>query len=375
MYHIYTSDQTPAQVIADETASRPSEPARPTAVQFLDALFAHIDEQMIYLCSFPNERHDETQPSERHLLMRASGQMASSFITKWDKSGRGMFVCVSALKAGSQKRKKETIAQTVCLHADIDFKDVDLLGAEPLNDVLRHLARLRMQPSITVSSGNGVHAYWLLTEPLDTQANLDRIEATLRQLADLVAGDLSVCEVSRVLRLPGSHNTKNGAWHEVVITSFHPARRYEIDDMEEWLSEQSPVMLRRSRERAKTAGEYMIAPERSRVETEPDFFAEYAKRVGFKPPVNVEQRLRAMMYMAGGDNSIHTTQLSVTASLLNAGVPIDGVVERVLVATRLAAGEYGARWNWRREERKVRGMCETWLKKHASRYRKRREAP
>ncbi len=51
--------------------------------------------------------------------------------------------------------------------------------------------------------------------------------------------------------------------------------------------------------------------------------------------------------MAGGENSIHTTQLSVTAALLNAGVPLNDVVERVLLATRAAAGEYGARWNWR----------------------------
>jgi hypothetical protein len=45
-------------------------------------------------------------------------------------------------------------------------------------------------------------------------------------------------------------------------------------------------------------------------------------------------------------------------------VPIDDVVERVLVATRAAAGEYGARWNWQREERKILDLCLSWLKKH-----------
>ena len=44
--------------------------------------------------------------------------------------------------------------------------------------------------------------------------------------------------------------------------------------------------------------------------------------------------------------------------------PIDEVVERVLVATRAAAGEYGERWNWQREERKILKMCLSWLKKH-----------
>ncbi|MCK1525684.1 MULTISPECIES: hypothetical protein [unclassified Bradyrhizobium] len=42
----------------------------------------------------------------------------------------------------------------------------------------------------------------------------------------------------------------------------------------------------------------------------------------------------------------------------------------MLIATRAGAGEYGARWNWRREERKVRSMCTTWLKKHPRRNRK-----
>lgn len=336
-------------------------------IEFLKALFAYTIEP-IYICSFPNERDDDKQPGERHVITRAPGHI-TSFLDNWDKPGRGGFFCVATVRAGT-KRNKTNVVETVSLHADIDFKDVDLLGAEPLSDVLRHLARLRILPSITVSSGNGVHAYWLLTEPVDAQQNMERIEAVLRQLADIVAGDLAVCEVSRVMRLPGSRNTKHGAWKEVVVTSFNPDRRYEFDDIEEWLSEQSPVMLRRSRERAKQAGEYMVAQEPPAA-GQTGFFAEYAKRVGFKPRVNVEQRLRAMMYMAGGENAIHTTQLSVTASLLNAGVPMDDVVERVLIATRAAAGEYGARWNWRREERKVRGMCETWLKKHARRNPKR----
>jgi hypothetical protein len=333
-------------------------------IDFLKTIHAHTSEP-IYVCSFTNER--EAAP-ERHVITRTPGTI-TSFVEKWDKPGRGLFFCLGTVMGA--KRNKPNVAETPCLHVDIDFKHVDLLGADPLNDVLRHLARLRILPSITVSSGGGVHAYWLLTEPLPTQENMERIEAVLRQLADVVAGDLAVCEVSRVMRLPGSHNTKNGAWKEVKVTSFDPERRYELDDIEEWLSEQSPVMLRRSRERAKTAGERMTVHEPT-TGSESDFFADFAKRHGIKPPINVEQRLRAMMYMAGGENSIHITQRSVTASLLNAGVLIDEVVERVLVATRLAAGEYGARWNWLREERKVRGMCETWLKKRPPRNPKRR---
>jgi hypothetical protein len=76
-----------------------------------------------------------------------------------------------------------------------------------------------------------------------TQENIERIEAALRQLADLIAGDLPVCEVSRVLRLPGSHNTKRGEWNSVEVIELHPDRRYELDDLEEWFAEQSPIRL------------------------------------------------------------------------------------------------------------------------------------
>jgi hypothetical protein len=165
-----------------------------------------------------------------------------------------------------------------------------------------------------------------------------------------VAGDLAVCEVSRVMRLPSTHNTKNGAWTEVTALSLDGRRRYELDDLEEWLSEVSPILLRKSRQRALTAGE-----------TNP--FFEFARQCGIKERIDVDQRLADMMYMAGGLNSIHTTQRSCTAALLNRGMHIDEVVERVLVATRAAAGEYGPRWNWQREERKIRGMCLSWLRK------------
>ena len=72
-------------------------------------------------------------------------------------------------------------------HADIDFKDVDTLGEEPTKFVLRQLAWLKYQPSIIVFSGGGIHAYWLFKEPVETPDNIDRIEAALRQLADVLA--------------------------------------------------------------------------------------------------------------------------------------------------------------------------------------------
>jgi P4 family phage/plasmid primase-like protien len=330
--------------------------AAKTPIDFLKTLFAHTEGQ-IYTCSFPNERDDGRQDGERHVISRKPAQI-TRFINKWDKPERGLFFCVGTVKPGA-KRNKDNIAETICLHGDLDFAKID--GNPTRDEVLRQLKRLKHQPSAIVFSGNGVHCYWLFKEALATQGNIERIEAALRQLADLVAGDLPVCEASRVLRMPGSHNTKDGAWTEVEVISLDADRRYELDDLEEWLSEQSPVMFRKEREFGKTVGE-----------VEHDFFARYAKEFGIKAPIDVEARLCGMMYMGGGDSSIHQTQLAVSAALLNQNVPTDEVVAILMDATRRAAGEYGVRWNWKREERNLNKMCDTWLKKHPPEERKKK---
>jgi hypothetical protein len=126
--------------------------------------------------------------------------------------------------------------------------------------------------------------------------------------------------------------------------------RYELSDLQEMLSETSPVVLRRLR------------PATTSADSNP--FLAAAAALGFKPPLDVEKRLCQMTYMGGNDAAIHGTQVSVTASLLNAGREIDEVVSLVLEATRAAAGDYGSRWNWKREETAIRGMCATWIKKH-----------
>jgi P4 family phage/plasmid primase-like protien len=326
-----------------------------TTIDFLKALLANTTGPA-YICSFTNER---LEGGERHIIGRNFAHV-QGFMEKWDINGRGTFVCVSTQREGTQKRNKENCKETNAGHTDIDFKGVDGLGAEPRGEVLKQLKRLKYQPSAIVFSGNGIHVYYFFKEPVDTQANKERLEAFYRQLADVMAGDLAVCEVSRVMRLPGSRNSKDGASTPVEIIELHPERRYDLEELEEWLSEQSPVMLRVEREIGKTVGEI-------------DPFAEYAKQVGFKPSIDVQARLDAMMYMGAGDSSVHQTQIQCAAAMLSKGTTMEEVVDVLLKATRVAAGAYGARWNWRIEERNIRRDCDGWIKKHPPEEKKKRE--
>lgn len=318
------------------------------AFDYIKTIFAHTTNP-VHICSFGNERDGKHKP--RKIDTRDGGEI-SAFISKWDQAERGMFYCVSTLNRGAHERGKDTVSELPILFADVDLKDVE----ESIEEIERKLKLLRYPPSIMVRSGNGVHAIWLLSEFIDISAatgGQEEIESALRLLADVVGGDLQVCEVARVLRLPGSHNTKFGEWKDVVV-SHNTDKRYHLDDIQEWLGEQSPVILRKVREHTPTA--------RQAVEADP--YLAWFKESGLKPPVDVEKRLDAMMYMGGGDAAVHATQLAVSSSMLNAGSTTEEVVEVLLAATKAAAGDYGKRWNWRIEERSIRKMCESWHKKY-----------
>lgn len=311
------------------------------AAEFIAHLFGPGTEAPVYICSLANDRDEPGEPGERHVTTRDRNDIAR-FVAKWDRPKRGLFFCVSTIDG--PRRSKDAAVESVGLHADIDYKGI----IDSPADVERRLSQLRLPPSVTVRSGNGLHAYWLFKEPIKTQDERERIEAALRLLSDLVGGDPAVCEVARLMRLPGTHNTKQGAWSEVTIAS-DTSLRYELDDLEEWLAETSPVILRKERPSQFPADNpFLLA----------------ASRLGYKPPIDVEKRLQGMAYMAGGDASIHSTQLAVSASLLNSGTDVDEVVETLVAATKAAAGEYGARWNWDRERRAIRKMCESWVAKH-----------
>ncbi|MES2999478.1 MAG: hypothetical protein V4787_02200 [Pseudomonadota bacterium] len=65
-------------------------------------------------------------------------------------------------------------------------------------------------PSYMVFSGHGLHAKWLLSEPLPAKAQ-SRWKAVLRELLKILApwgADVMAADVCRVLRLPGTYNHK-----------------------------------------------------------------------------------------------------------------------------------------------------------------------
>ena len=300
--------------------------------------FFNNTEGSIYLCSLPNER-GKGKPAEA--CGRGGGTQLDDLANGWDKKDRGSFFCINTVKPRQARRSKETIHEIVCLHADIDFGKIDLSR----DAVLAQLNGLPCLPSKVVSSGHGIHVYYLLNEALPaTLETIATVEGLLKSLAGAVGGDPAVCEVARLMRLPGSYNTKNGDRIPVEVITDR-GLRYELDDLAEWLDNQRPVIATK------------VAPK-------PDnpFLAVDIPGIG-GAPVDVDARLAAMRHLGAGDSAIHPTQLAVSAALLNRGVPVDEVVDRIVKATRLAAGVSGDSWNWGQEARDVRAMCVKWQSK------------
>jgi hypothetical protein len=173
----------------------------------------------------------------------------------------------------------------------------------------------------------------------------------LRQLCNHLGGDPQVCEVARLMRLPGTHNTKNNAWTEVKVI-YEAGARYDPDELEEWLADVQPAIKRKS------------ASSGNGDSSHDNPFAAFGEQTSTKPPVDVDARLAGIRHQGPGDSAIHATQLSVSAVLLSQGMPIDEIVELLIEATRSAAGEAGKTWDWAREERDIRRMCSDWLAKH-----------
>jgi P4 family phage/plasmid primase-like protien len=321
------------------------------AVEFVTSVFGPGTAAPVFVTSLPNGDAKDREPGEKYVMTRDTA-LIEKHVAKWDRPDRAIYFCVGTIKAdaqpdrpGGSPRNKANVAEITSIHADVDLKSV----LQSADEILAAVRALPLPPSVIIHSGNGLHLYWLLSEPAEDFA---AVELMMRQMADVVGGDLAVAHIAALMRMPGTHNTKEGAWKPVKVLEADYARTYELSDLDDMLSWVSPIVQRREVER--------------RVNVADNPFLAVAARLGFRPPIDVEQRLSAMSYQGAGDSSIHSTQLSVTASLLSRGVELEEVVATVLRATEAAAGISGDRWNWVREERSIRRMCEDWARKNPS---------
>lgn len=133
--------------------------------------------------------------------------------------------------------------------------DIDIAGPAhkstnlppSLDAVHELLAKLPMQPTTIVHSGNGVHCWWLFKElwTFDDEAEQDEAANLVRQFQNTFiywAKERgwkldNTSDLARVLRPPGTWNHKSQPPKPVRVIELDPERRYNQSDFESYLLE------------------------------------------------------------------------------------------------------------------------------------------
>ena len=116
---------------------------------------------------------------------------------------------------------------TKVLWADYDKGMKGLTVGQRVAEVKQRLKVANLpEPSILVSSGNGIHSYWVLSE----RASYGVVELN-RAIARVTGGDMKATDKARVLRYPDTNNVKdisNTLRCEIIQTDY--SLEYDLSD-------------------------------------------------------------------------------------------------------------------------------------------------
>lgn len=246
---------------------------------------------LICLCSLSNERGGK--PTQ---IYTRDPVEIDKFVATHDRPGRAVYFGCATYPRGKDRRK-DHIAEIIGAHTDLDFKGI----AATRTEIEAVLARLELRPAFVVFSGHGLHAYWLFAV---CTTDIARVEKLLKRLAWALAGDEAVTEAARIMRLPGSHNTKFGEWIDVEVVQRNDVA-YSLEQLETWLDGlHQPLLPRVSKEpRSKPAGGL-------------DPFERVADAQIISEPLDVEAALARMRFGGTEGNGVNDTQWAVIGSLI-----------------------------------------------------------
>jgi len=148
----------------------------------------------------------------------------------------------------SRRCPSEEIACIAGLWADFDLQSVAHAqkSLPKTIDEALGLVPKEFPPTLVIATGNGAHAWWLFKEPWILEDAAERGRAaglvhrwhTLLQESALQRGWAfdRLSDLARVLRIPGTRNTKDPANPKPVTLHSHTGRRYNPSDFDDLLS-------------------------------------------------------------------------------------------------------------------------------------------
>jgi putative DNA primase/helicase len=311
------------------------------AADFLSLLFSETREA-VEIRALPNEYG----AGPARPLFTRDPDLVQRHCEKWDDLGRAVYFGVATRASGTAKGDRAHVRELPALWADIDCYKLGI----STDTAVAALLSFSIPPSAIVLSGGGVHGYWLLSCPLDvSQADPTTWPAielaavgALKQLAGVFAGDLAVCDLARVMRLPGTHNTKDGTLRACEVLPCSTWACVDFDELVEQLFIQ---------------GALLVQPPAMRPEIAENPWLAHAGAFNFGSATDAHELL-AKMHYEDPEYPINKTQFSAVGKFIYRNVPDDEIVKFVLEETYRAAAEKGreAFWNWDQEESQIRDM-------------------
>jgi hypothetical protein len=148
---------------------------------------------------------------------------------------------------------EDTIICLPGLWLDIDIKGLNHNAVDLPPDTESALGLIKacdLEPTMVVSTGGGLHVYWLFDEPMILNTEADRSKAKLLsqrfqesfiKLAETHGWKIdNTSDLARVLRLPGTLNHKQTPSSTVKVIKYNEDYRYKIDDFGQILGELTP---------------------------------------------------------------------------------------------------------------------------------------
>jgi RecA-family ATPase len=250
---------------------------------------------------------------------------AESFAQQYNRDGWGVYDCVSPLK--ERRRAKDTVAQIVGLHIDLDARNMKE-GKEQIIKAIHDKLKPFGIISLVNDSGRGVHLYSIFNEPIEAGTpEAERAEQALRRLALHLNADRAPTHFAALMRRVGTMNSKEGGGP--CQTIIDTGTRCELFDVEAYLDlvEDNNTLLS-SRE----------APNDAQLND---------------GPVDIGARLAAMKYEDQTGLGVNATCCAVIPALIwKAQHPAD-IHQAVLAAITQMAERDNLKWDMAVEEKKT----------------------
>lgn len=215
--------------------------------------------QMVYVWTLPDKRTTWCRADEpgtlASLVLDAAGRQQQGIKAVYIGLG-GVPEELAREKGWDHRPKADEVNIVPALCADIDIAGFGHVGKGYVPDLataLRILDACGLPPSVVVFSGYGIQAWWVFAEPFviseqdDPEAARREIAdlsrdwtSTLRFRADCMGGWKidSVFDLSRVMRAPGTWNTKDPDSPKPVkiLGEIDPNAAYEFDHFRELMA-------------------------------------------------------------------------------------------------------------------------------------------